>query len=66
MRLQERVPVHGHATVGGYLEVFNVFNRANYGAYETRETNAAYGQPQPSTNLSFAPRTLQIGFRMTF
>ncbi|OLC75097.1 MAG: hypothetical protein AUH72_20845 [Acidobacteria bacterium 13_1_40CM_4_65_8] len=66
MRLQERVPMHGHATVGGYLELFNVFNRANYGAYETRESNAQYGQPQPSTNLSYAPRTLQLGFRVTF
>jgi len=66
MRLQERVPLHGHATAGGYVELFNVFNRANYGAYETRVTNPQYGQPQPSTNLSFAPRTLQLGFRVTF
>jgi hypothetical protein len=66
MRLQERVPVHGHATVGGYVEVFNVFNRVNYGAYETRETSAQYGQPQPSTNLSYAPRTVQVGFRVTY
>jgi len=60
------VPLLGHATAGGYVEVFNVFNRANYGAYETRVTNPQYGQPQPSTNLSFAPRTLQLGFRVTF
>ena len=66
MRLQERVPVHGHTTIGGYVEVFNIFNRANYGAYETRETNSQYGQPAASTNLSFAPRTLQLGFRVTF
>jgi hypothetical protein len=66
LRLQERVPMHGHSTIGGYVEVFNVFNRANYGAYEVRETNPQYGQPQPSTNLSYAPRTLQLGFRVTF
>jgi hypothetical protein len=66
LRLQERVPLHGHATAGGYFEVFNIFNRANFGAYEVRETNAAYGQPLPSTNLSYAPRTVQLGFRVTF
>jgi hypothetical protein len=66
VRLQERVPVHGHATIGGYLEVFNLFDRANYGAYEVRETNAQYGQPVASTNLSYAPRTLQLGFRVAF
>jgi hypothetical protein len=66
MRLQERVPMPGHTTIGAYVEVFNVFNRANYGAYEVRETNQNYGQPQPSTNLSYAPRTVQMGFRVTF
>jgi hypothetical protein len=66
MRLQERVPIHGHATIGGYVEFFNVFNRANYGSYEVRETSPQYGQPQLSTNLSYAPRTLQLGLRVTF
>ncbi len=66
VRLQERVPVHGHATIGGYVEVFNLFDRANYGAYEVRETNAQYGKPVASTNLSYAPRTLQLGFRVAF
>src|SRR6266851_968904 len=58
MRLQERVPLHGPATIGGFVEVFNVFNRANYGAYEVRETNAQYGQPTTTTNLSYAPRSV--------
>ncbi len=66
MRLQERVPLHGPATIGGFVEVFNVFNRANYGAYEVRETNAQYGQPTTTTNLSYAPRSVQVGFRVTF
>ena len=66
LRLQERVPLHARAALSGYLEIFNLFNRANYGAYEVRENNAAYGQPQATTNLSYAPRTLQLGFRLTF
>jgi len=29
-------------------------------------TSATFLQPQPSANLSYAPRTVQLGFRLTF
>ena len=48
------------------MEVFNVFNRANYGGYVTNESSLQHTQPSSSTNLSYAPRSLQLGFRMTF
>jgi len=38
MRLQERVRLHGRATLDGFVEVFNVFNRANYGLYDLTES----------------------------
>ncbi len=66
VRLQQRVALHGRAAISGFLEVFNVFNRANYGAYTVAENNAQYGQPVSSSNLSYAPRTLQLGFRFQF
>ena len=66
LRLQQRVRLHGHAAVEGYAEVFNLFDRANYGAYNVTETSSDYGTPAASTNLSFAPRTLQLGFRVAF
>jgi hypothetical protein len=66
LRLQERVPLRGHTAISGYVEVFNLFNRANYGAYNTVENNAQYGTPAASTNLSYAPRTLQLGFRLSY
>ena len=72
LRLQERVPLHGRAAISGYLEVFNVFNRANYGpspgsvGYVVTENSPQYGQPTASTNLSYAPRTVQLGFRVAF
>jgi hypothetical protein len=47
-------------------EVFNVFNRANYGSYTLQESSPKYGQPNSSSNLAYAPRTLQLGFRLTF
>jgi hypothetical protein len=67
MRLQERVPLGGRRSVDGYVEVFNLFNRANYGLYNVTETNPTpVGQPITTSNLSYAPRTLQLGFRLTF
>jgi hypothetical protein len=66
LRFQQHLPFGGHAGIDGILEVFNAFNRANYGGYTTQESNRQYGLPASSTNLAYAPRTLQFGFRMTF
>ena len=66
MRLMQRIPLGGRANLAGSLEVFNLLNRKNYGAYDLVETSATFLQPQTSANLSYAPRTLQLGFRLTF
>jgi TonB dependent receptor len=66
MRLLQRIPLAGKTNLAGSLEVFNLFNRKNYGAYELRETSPQFGQPTASTNLSYAPRTVQLGFRFSF
>jgi Carboxypeptidase regulatory-like domain/TonB dependent receptor len=65
-RLLQRIPLHGKANLAGSLEVFNLFNRKNYGAYDLTETSPTFGAPQPSANLSYAPRTVQLGFRLTY
>ncbi len=36
------------------------------GSYVTQESNANYGQPTQNTNLAYAPRMLQLGFRFAF
>jgi len=66
VRLLQRIPLSGRANLAGSLEVFNLFNRKNYGAYDLVETSPTFGAPQPSANLSYAPRTVQLGFRLTF
>ena len=48
------------------LEVFNVFNRTNYGSWVTNEGNTRYGQPTDNNNIAFMPRLVQFGFRTTF
>jgi hypothetical protein len=66
MRLQKRLTFGGHRQLDGLLEVFNLFNHANYGSYTINESNANYGQPAANTNLAYQPRMVQLGFRTTF
>jgi hypothetical protein len=66
MRLLQRIPLHGKANIAGSFEVFNLFNRKNYQSYNLTETSLTYGTPNSSTNGAYAPRTVQLGFRLTF
>jgi hypothetical protein len=66
LRLQQRVPLPGRVSVDGILEFFNLFDRANYGSYVLDETASDFLDPAQNANLAYAPRTLQLGFRVTF
>jgi hypothetical protein len=66
LRLQRRFRLAGRAGVDGLLEVFNLFNHANYGSYVTVESNRNYGQPSFNSAIQYAPRMLQLGFRFAF
>ena len=65
MRLQQRIPIGG-ISADAMLEVFNALNRANYGDFDTDMMSASYGEPDQNNNLAYAPRTIQLGFRLTF
>jgi hypothetical protein len=65
MRIQQRIPLGG-IRLDGMLEVFNIFNHANYGSYTTNESNALFGQPSFNSNIAYWPRVLQLGIRMAF
>ena len=65
MRVQRRF-AFGRVALDGMLEVFNVFNRANYGSWVENESNARFGQPSDNNNIAFKPRVLQLGFRAAF
>ena len=40
-RIQKRFPIRGRIGIDGILEVFNLFNHENYGAYTTTEVSPA-------------------------
>jgi len=66
MRLQRTFKVGGHTQVDGLLEVFNLSNHENYGAYVTTESARNYGAPSAVQNVAYYPRTLQLGFHVAF
>jgi hypothetical protein len=66
-RLQKRISLGGKRSIDGLIEVFNVFNHANYGSYVTTFSNAAaYGQPSFNPATAYQPRIIQLGFHMAF
>jgi hypothetical protein len=65
-RIQRRVGLGGRRGVDGILEVYNLFNHANYGSYTLAESNASYGKPIQNTGLAYQPRMVQLGFRIVF
>jgi hypothetical protein len=66
MRLQQRIPLVGRLHIDGMFEVFNLFDKSNYGSYVLDETSGSFLDPAQNTNLAYAPRTLQLGFRLAF
>jgi len=66
MRLQKQFRLGSTARVAGLLELFNAFNHANYGSYVTTEVSRNYGQPSFNGDIAYAPREMQLGFRLEF
>ena len=66
LRILRRFQLGGRARIDGLVEVFNVFNRANYETYVLNESSGLYGRPEAHTNIAHAPRMLQLGFQFAF
>ena len=73
VRLQRRIPLGPRVGVAAIVEVFNLFNHKNYGAYAHTnrsrtggERNSNHLAPAQNRNIAYNPRTTQLGFRLTF
>jgi hypothetical protein len=66
MRLQQRIGLGGRRSVDAIFEVFNLFDRANFGSYTTNVDSPTFGQPTSNANIAYAPLSLQLGFRFLF
>jgi len=61
LRLQQRIPLGGRVSVDGIAEVFNMFNRPNWGIGTQESTLTQFLE-----HTSAQVRTAQFGFRLTF
>jgi len=61
VRLQQRIPLPGGMSIDGIAEVFNLFNRTNYGLGLQESQPANYLRP-----INGQYRTMQFGFRLSF
>ena len=72
LRLTKDIRLAGKLKAQLIGEVFNLFNHANYGSYNTTlsATNAAttalFGTPAQNTGNAFVPREAQLAFRLAF
>jgi len=72
LHVTKEFPVSGSVKAQLVGEIFNVFNHANYGSYNTTlsPTNAAttslFGTPNQNTGTAYVPREAQLGVRVVF
>jgi len=66
LRVSKDVKLAGSTKLAAIAEVFNVFNHANYGAYNAVINTTTFGQPRQNLANSYLPRTLQLAFKLSF
>ena len=66
MRVSKTIGRPGALQVTMLGEVFNLFNRKNYGSYTTQLDSVNFGLPVASSGNAFVPRSGQLGFRLEF
>ncbi|HYM23593.1 MAG TPA: TonB-dependent receptor [Vicinamibacterales bacterium] len=69
LHVTKDIALGGHAKAQLIGEVFNLFNHANYGAYNTSlnpANPASFGLPATNAGTAYVSRQAQLGFRLTF
>lgn len=66
LRFYRSFKLGGRTSLQPTVEVFNLFNRANFTNWNLNESSPTFGQPTATTGVGYAPRQIQLGFRATF
>jgi len=66
LRITKEVKLRGDFKLTGIAEVFNLFDHANYGAYNAQINSTTFGQPRQNALNSYLPRVWQFAFRVGF
>ena len=56
----------GRTSFEPMIEVYNLFNRANFTGWTLNEANANFGRPNDANGIAYGPRVIQLGFRTRF
>ena len=65
-RFSKDVNLPGGVRITGIVEVFNLFNHENYGAYNGQVNSATFGEPRQNLLNAYQPRVMQLAFRVGF
>ena len=65
MRFSKRIQL-GNTSIEPMVDIFNLFNRANFTDWVIDEQNGRFGQPDAADGIAYQPRVIQIGFKMRF
>ncbi len=66
VRLTKTIRIRGNLQLQLMAEMFNLFNHANFGAYNGAVNTATFGQPLQVLGNAYRPRTGQLAFRVSF
>jgi hypothetical protein len=66
LRFTKDVRLPGGMKLTGIAEVFNLFNHANYGAYNAQINSTTFGQPRQNALNAYLPRVWQFAGKITF
>jgi hypothetical protein len=66
VRFTKDINLPGGVKLTGIAEVFNLFNHANYGAYNAQINSPTFGQPRQNALNAYLPRVWQFAGKITF
>ncbi len=66
LRFTKDLRLPGGIKLTGIAEVFNLFNHANYGAYNGQINSTTFGQPRQQALNAYLPRVWQFAFKVGF
>ena len=66
IRLSKDLVMGDNVRLQGIAEVFNLYNHANFGAYNASVGAPGFGDPRQNPANAYFPRVWQLGFRLSY
>jgi hypothetical protein len=66
LRVAKDVAFPGGVKLTGIVEIFNVFNHENYGAYNAQVNSPTFGDPRQNLLNAYQPRVAQLAVKLAF